>query len=175
MRGRASSRGDARSGPPRKGDSTVPGTLRGVRPGSSGPSDSARFGAWGLGDLRSVAVDFGGWRVGGSVPLVVFGFLGLGIRCWVLGAVGRRESSWSRPWSRFAGAQGSGSRSVCGSGPEASRDKLQRGQRSKEERPPGFPRGVEFSRRAKRRSRRSGSYGRHRELILKGLVRGLGG
>jgi len=106
MRGRASSRGDARSGPPRKGDSTVPGALRGVRPGSSNPRVRARLDAWVPEGSRSGSIDFGVSRVGGSVPLVVFGSLGLGIRCRVLGAVGRRESSGSRPWSRLGGRRG---------------------------------------------------------------------
>lgn len=89
MRGRALPRGDARSDLPRKGGSSVPGALRGVRPSSSGSSEVVRFGARGPVGLRSVATDFGvSWVKGVQCSLLVFALLGSGIRCWSLVRLG---------------------------------------------------------------------------------------
>jgi len=89
MRGRALPRGDARSDLPRKGGSSVPGALRGVRPSSLGSSEIACFGVRGPVGLRSMAADFGvSWVKGVQCSLLIFAFLGSGIRCWGLVRLG---------------------------------------------------------------------------------------
>lgn len=122
MRGRASPRGGARSGPPRKEGSTVPGALRGVRPHSSDPLGSRalrRASSGGVcGARAAISVSrgrvfdplvrlrsFGPWH-----PVPGFG-----------GSGGGRESSRRRlrllSWGRRDARPGV----LCCSGPEVSR------------------------------------------------------
>jgi len=109
----------------------VPGALRGVQPGSLGVTEVVCFGARGPADLRLGFIDFGvSWVKGVQCTLFVFPSLGSGIRCQGLvwwGAAGDfvvvASADTVRAWVLIPGV-------LCCSGPEASRDMLQRVKQS---------------------------------------------